>query len=373
MFGERKTAFSATTAETGNAPKTSIFGQPAFKKPNTTGFGPIATQATPSLFGQQATPSTGFGPFGQTAVTAPDVFGATTTDTGNATTTSTGFGPTAMQTTPSLFGQQATPLTSFGAFGQTAVTAPNVFGATQISPFGQPGNAASKLGTSIAKYQATMDTYIDDQSNNINTKSQHITRMKEYEGKSLEELRMEDYLANRKGPQPGTSRATGSDSSAGICLFGSTPHPPTGFVGQTTAKAKETKSLFGFGQPASAGFRVIANQQQNSFLAITAGLGSTGTDANNSFAAITAAPALFSQTTAACAVPAVPGVTGNMQQQQPSLFGQTDADANEPTFALCTSTAANRGFRNFGNTAANTFGGRLFGAKPGTNMGFQTD
>ncbi|KAL9892954.1 nuclear pore complex protein Nup98-Nup96-like [Glossina fuscipes fuscipes] len=135
--------------------------------------------------------------------------------------------------------------------------------------------------------------------------------MEDYEGKSFEELRMEDYLANRKGPEVGTIGATGFRlwPSAGTGLFGSVARPPTGLFGQTTAKANETKSLFGFGQPASAGFRVNANQRQSSFLPIITALGSTSTDANNPFAAKiafrqTAAPSLFAQRAATSAIPA---------------------------------------------------------------------
>jgi len=39
----------------------------------------------------------------------------------------------------------------------------------------------------------------------INTCHQCITAMNQYENKSLEELRVEDYLAGTKGPTPNTS------------------------------------------------------------------------------------------------------------------------------------------------------------------------
>ena len=68
----------------------------------------------------------------------------------------------------------------------------------------------------------------------INTHHQCITCMKEYENKSLEELRFEDYVAGRKAPGPGTAVQTGG-------LFGasSTTQTPSLF-GQN-----QQKSLFG--------------------------------------------------------------------------------------------------------------------------------
>ena len=81
----------------------------------------------------------------------------------------------------------------------------------------------------------------------INTHHQCISFMKEYENKSLEELRYEDYKDNRKGPGLGTTPQTGG-------LFGApAAAPTTSFFGQ-----QQPKSLFG--APAASKFasRIIS-------------------------------------------------------------------------------------------------------------------
>jgi nuclear pore complex protein Nup98-Nup96 len=79
------------------------------------------------------------------------------------------------------------------------------------------------------------------QQSNVNTKQHCITFMKEYENKSVEELRIDDYQANRKGPQAG--------STVGGGLFGST-QPTTGGLFGRQQPTQQTTRLFG--QPASA-------------------------------------------------------------------------------------------------------------------------
>lgn len=93
-------------------------------------------------------------------------------------------------------------------------------------------------GTAIAKYQphSGTDTLMKNgQTNNVQTRQHCITAMKEYEGKSLEELRLEDYTANRKGPQSGGVQPGG--------LFGATPQN-TSIFGAPTSQPQST-GLFG--------------------------------------------------------------------------------------------------------------------------------
>ena len=70
-------------------------------------------------------------------------------------------------------------------------------------------NRKGPKGTSL-KFQAVCDHDVmvkDGQQQNINTRHQNIEAMKEYQEKSIEELRLDDYIANRKGPWPHVSIA----------------------------------------------------------------------------------------------------------------------------------------------------------------------
>ncbi|RCN27957.1 hypothetical protein ANCCAN_26308 [Ancylostoma caninum] len=71
----------------------------------------------------------------------------------------------------------------------------------------------------------------------ISTKHMCITAMKAYEGKSLEELRIDDYIANRKTPSTTGGGLFGSSTqpAAGTSIFGSTPAKPSLF-GSSTSK-----------------------------------------------------------------------------------------------------------------------------------------
>ena len=88
---------------------------------------------------------------------------------------------------------------------------------------------ATQEGTGHTKFQATTstDTMMKaGQSQQISTRHQCITCMKEYENKSMEELRCEDYIAGRKTGGAGGAMAGGSmfgqaaPATGGTGLFG---------------------------------------------------------------------------------------------------------------------------------------------------------
>lgn len=79
----------------------------------------------------------------------------------------------------------------------------------------------------------------------VQTKQQCITFMKEYAEKSLEELRFEDYSANRKGPQQGAGGMFGATQSTGG-VFGSTmQQAPTNSLFGTQQNTQQPTGLFG--------------------------------------------------------------------------------------------------------------------------------
>ena len=112
--------------------------------------------------------------------------------------------------------------------------APSAFGAASTpSAFGQPQQQQTQTGSTVAPYQTTTKA---DGSNSITL--QAITAMPQYENKSFEELRLEDYMAGNKGTKGQAAPATSGFGAAPA--FGQ-PAPAPAFG----APAPATGGLFG--------------------------------------------------------------------------------------------------------------------------------
>lgn len=421
--GASFTGFNSNTATASPFGQANTFGKPA----TTTPFGATAAfgqQAAPSLFGQAqpqsglfgaststapafgatATTQSGFGAFGQPQQQTTSLFGTQNNTAPNTSLFGSnnnnsafgaakpagfgGFGQTPTQT--SLFGQANTSQTTTGGFfGQNAQSG-GLFG-TPKPAFGATPAIGGVNGTAVAKYQQTpsTDTLVKNgQTTQVSTKQHCITFMKEYENKSVEELRLEDYVANRKTPQAGvaggffgaTTSATpfGAPATQTPSLFGQpqTSQPTTGLFGSTTNTFGQTTAP-AFGATQNTGFGKPFGSPTTS----TFGFGQTNTSTLGGLGANkpafgTATTGLFGQTAPATNTfgqTSTFGGFGTQNQAQPAggLFsGGTASTAPGATaFGGLGTQTTNTGFGFGANTATNTSGGGLFGAKPANTFG----
>ncbi|KAM8815767.1 nuclear pore complex protein Nup98-Nup96 isoform 4-T4 [Rhynchonycteris naso] len=368
------------------------FGTSAFGSSNSTGglFGNSQTKPG-GLFGtnsfsQPATStSTGFG-FGTSTGTSNSLFGTASTGSSLFSSQNNAFA----QNKPTGFGNFGTSTSSGGLFGTTNTTS-NPFGSTSGSLFGPSSFTAAPTGTTIKFNPPTgTDTMVKaGVSTNISTKHQCITAMKEYESKSLEELRLEDYQANRKGPQ----NQVGAGTTTG--LFGSSPatSSATGLFSSSTTNSGfaygQTKTAFGtsttgFGTN-PGGLFGQQNQQTTSLFSKPFGQATTTQNTGFSFGNTSTIGQPSTNTM---------GLFGVTQASQPGgLFGTATNTSTGTAFGTGTGLFGqnNTGFGAvgstlFGNNKLPTFGtsttsapsfgttsGGLFGNKPTLTLGTNTN
>uniref|UniRef100_A0A0K2U919 Nuclear pore complex protein Nup98-Nup96 n=1 Tax=Lepeophtheirus salmonis TaxID=72036 RepID=A0A0K2U919_LEPSM len=321
---------------------TSAFGQnTAASTPSFGGFGATTTTSGSGLFNNPSSGAAG-GLFGQTApnpgTSTFGGFGASNSGStfGNSFNKPAGFGTTFGAATTStgaaggLFSSSTTNNAGGSLFGSSFGAAPATSNASSFSSFGASSFGApqqqQQAGTTV-KFNppSGTDTMLKSGiTHNISTRHQCISCMKDYEAKSLEELRFEDYAAGRKGAAGGAAPAMG--------LFGQQQQPQQQPQQNATplfgSQATTQSSLFGQQQQQQQ--QQTQQQQQNKPL-----FGSTNTagfGANNTFGAS-------------------------------NTFGQTNATAAgglfKPPNAFGSTTSASTGF-GF-NTTTSTSGGTLFG------------
>ncbi len=249
-----------------------------------------------------------FRPFGTSTTSPagsnPNPFGAPAT-----TAPTTGFGTGA-------FGSSTTTGTA-GIFGSTAPVAaqPVVgFGGGNVGFGGMP-SAQMSVGTGNPSYTSTTD-----QESNMTIHLYCISAMPAYRGKSLEELRLEDYQAGKK-----TASAFPGTVTSGT--FGNTAAPATTGsifgIGSSTTTSPFSQSGFGAKPftPGGFGTNTAPSTMSGGF-----GASPFGTTP----AATTATPGFGQPATAAPSTSFGFGTQQQQSQQQTSPFGQSAFGQNQP-------------------------------------------
>ncbi|OWR52039.1 nuclear pore complex protein nup98 [Danaus plexippus plexippus] len=212
-----------------------------------------STNTSGGLFGGTTSTSSGFGSsgFGFGGTSSGGLFNNTsgglfannqnTSAFGAKPATGFGFGAgSAPAPSGGLFGSQ--PSTSTGIFGQQNNTLGTGLFINSAGGFGQQAQ-----GTAHVKYNPVVGTDVvvkSGSSQNVNIKHHCITCMKDYESKSLEELRLEDYVAGRKG----ASGVFGFQQTENKPLFGTSSN--TFSFGGGAQPGAQTTGLFGANKPA---------------------------------------------------------------------------------------------------------------------------
>ena len=260
-----------------------------------------------------------------------------------------GFG-----TTNTLFSGTNTMNNSQSLFGGTkfGTTQSNLFSSGTTTGLTGFPSVSNVTGTTI-KFNPLLSTDImikNGANQNINTRHQCITCMKEYENKSLEELRFEDYQANRKGSSTSTMFGTTTNQPQ-TSLFGSNPSSVSFNTANTASSSlfnnATAKPTFGAPATTTATTSIFNSTFNKSFN--TNAFGSTAQQP-------TQTSSIFG--------PSASNTGGFGQQPTNNLFNMTSqnnataANQVKPSFFTTATTQPNS---LFGNTATNT---TLGAAKP---------
>ncbi|KAK1124571.1 hypothetical protein K0M31_005949 [Melipona bicolor] len=408
MFGQSgNTSFSGFNTATQSSP----FGQSAFGKPITTtsfgtGVAPVFGSSNTSLFSSKPAGSTTGGLFGSTttppAFTQPSFggFGTTNTNTnlfgtqqnastnlfGTNTATSAfgqsnkpagfGFGTTSGT---SLFGQSQQSTQQTTPFGQSSTTGnTTLFGTTP--GFGNTNTATTSMTGTVVKFTPVITT--DSMSKNgishtISARHCCIASMKEYETKSYEELRFEDYSVGRKGPSTGIFGAPAQPSPFGNTGAG-TSTATTGFGGMSGGFGATSQSGSSgiFGKPITS-FGTPSTTTTNNFAFSTPSTNLFGTNTQNKpFGAAAPTPLFATSNTNQNAGTGFGGINTGQNTAFGSAFGPTQPNQSIGLFNQnksafnAPSTSSSTAFSGFGQTPSSNTGTALFGPKTTGTMGF---